>query len=324
MDERHGRGSAGRHREHLVPGSGGWRSRPRGVCLLRHYHWRQRLCFAKFPRRLVLYIATTYDGGQTWTIVNPNPNDPIQRGGICGSGTCRNLLDFFDATIDKEGRLLVGYEDGCITAACVQGTAGNDFKSKNAIARQLDGRRLFAAFDVELTSVVSRKTHGAAGPFDILLPITGTAGIECRTPDTGNAYQLIFTFSRNITDPGSAIKQAGNVTVGTATIGPLPNQVTVPLTDVTNAQHVLVNLNYVHDAAGAILFNMTARMDVLLGDVNASGRVDSGDVSLVRQQTLQTVTTSNFREDINASGRIDAGDVSISRQQALTALPTPP
>jgi hypothetical protein len=65
-------------------------------------------------------------------------------------------------------------------------------------------------------------------------------------------------------------------------------------------------------------------MAVLIGDVNASGRVDSGDVSLVRQQTLQTVTNSNFRDDINATGRIDAGDVSIVRQQTLTSLPSGP
>jgi hypothetical protein len=62
-------------------------------------------------------------------------------------------------------------------------------------------------------------------------------------------------------------------------------------------------------------------MGVLLGDVNASGRVDAADVSLARQQTLQSVTTSNFREDVNASGRIDAADVSITRQQTLTSLP---
>jgi hypothetical protein len=66
-------------------------------------------------------------------------------------------------------------------------------------------------------------------------------------------------------------------------------------------------------------------LGILVGDVNASGRVDAADVSLVRQQTLQTVNdnpgTSNFREDINASGRIDAADVSIARQQTLTSLP---
>jgi hypothetical protein len=62
-------------------------------------------------------------------------------------------------------------------------------------------------------------------------------------------------------------------------------------------------------------------MSVLIGDVNASGRVDAADVSLVRQQTLQPLTSANFREDINASGRIDAADVSIARQYTLTSLP---
>src|SRR5205085_3236155 len=33
-----------------------------------------------------LYIATTYDGGQTWTTQNVTPGDPIQRGPICGGG----------------------------------------------------------------------------------------------------------------------------------------------------------------------------------------------------------------------------------------------
>jgi len=53
--------------------------------------------------------------------VNATPGDPIQRGGICGGNPCRNLLDFFDATIDKEGRVLVGYDDGCITADAFKG-----------------------------------------------------------------------------------------------------------------------------------------------------------------------------------------------------------
>jgi hypothetical protein len=62
-------------------------------------------------------------------------------------------------------------------------------------------------------------------------------------------------------------------------------------------------------------------MGVLVGDVNASGRVDAADVSLVRQQTLQPIDSTNFREDVNTSGRIDAADVSIVRQQTLTSLP---
>src|SRR5207244_1216496 len=69
-----------------------------------------------------LYVATTYDGGNTWTTVDATPNDPVQRGTICGGGFTgcgngtRNLLDFMDVSVDRDGRVLVGYADGCIDA----------------------------------------------------------------------------------------------------------------------------------------------------------------------------------------------------------------
>ena len=108
-----------------------------------------------FPGVWYLYIATTFDGGQTWVTQNATPGDPVQRGGICGDGACRNLLDFFDATIDKRGRVVVGYDDGCISKNCIAGvrayglTAGNDFTAKGVIARQASGKRMYAAFDHE-------------------------------------------------------------------------------------------------------------------------------------------------------------------------------
>jgi PKD repeat protein len=92
-----------------------------------------------------LYISTTFDGGQTWTTQNVTPGDPIQRGGICGGSTCRNLLDFMDIQIDKEGRILVAGEDGCV-GACVQGGA-NSFTAKGFITRQSGGNRMIAQFD---------------------------------------------------------------------------------------------------------------------------------------------------------------------------------
>ena len=106
-----------------------------------------------FPGVWYLYISTTFNGGATWVTQNATPGDPIQRGGICGDGACRNLLDFFDATIDKEGRVVVGYDDGCISTNCVSGTraygmrAPNDFTAKAVIARQASGLRMYSAFD---------------------------------------------------------------------------------------------------------------------------------------------------------------------------------
>jgi hypothetical protein len=108
------------------------------------------------------YVATTYDGGQTWVTVNATPGDPAQRGVICTIGTTcpgstRNLLDFNDVTIDKRGRALAAFADGCVTAACVAGTDkngdgrldgnDNDGTARATIIRQSGGRTLFAAFD---------------------------------------------------------------------------------------------------------------------------------------------------------------------------------
>ena len=62
-----------------------------------------------------LYVAATFDGGRTWNLRNATPNDPTQKGSICDKGTTcdntpddRNLLDFMDADIDGQGRVIVG------------------------------------------------------------------------------------------------------------------------------------------------------------------------------------------------------------------------
>ncbi len=108
------------------------------------------------------YIATTYDRGQTWVTVNATPGDPVQRGVVCTAGTTcpgstRNLLDFNDVTVDKQGRALAAYADGCVTPACIGGADkngdgkidgnDNDGTDRATIIRQSGGKPLFAAFD---------------------------------------------------------------------------------------------------------------------------------------------------------------------------------
>ena len=44
---------------------------------------------------------------------------------------------------------------------------------------------------MQLSSVVSRKNHGGT-PFDIALPLTGAAGVECR--NGGGNQTLVFSF----------------------------------------------------------------------------------------------------------------------------------
>jgi hypothetical protein len=94
-----------------------------------------------------MYIATTYDGGQTWTTVDTTPNDPVQIGSICTGGTTcgadRNLLDFNDLKMDYEGRIVGAYADGCVGCTSPATSRG----ALATIVRQSGGKRLLAAFD---------------------------------------------------------------------------------------------------------------------------------------------------------------------------------
>jgi hypothetical protein len=104
----------------------------------------------------------------------------------------------------------------------------------------------------------------------------------------------------------------------TTTFSVSNNILTVDLHSISNAVRLSIRFR-VSDGTNTGLVSIP--MGVLLGDVNASGRVDSGDVFSVRQQTGQAPTSSNFRNDVNASGRIDSGDVFAVRQQTGTGLP---
>src|SRR5205807_3392342 len=72
----------------------------------------------EFPGYWYVFIATTYDGGRTWSTINATPNDPVQsRTGVWQQGgghDDRNLLDFNEITVDDRGRVLYGYSDGCV------------------------------------------------------------------------------------------------------------------------------------------------------------------------------------------------------------------
>src|SRR6266542_3757614 len=98
------------------------------------------------------YVATTYDGGVHWILSDATPNDPVQVGSIClgglNCGTDRNLLDFNDITIDREGRVVAAYADGCVAGNCSADSTPAASRSKKAsILRQSGGRRLLSAYD---------------------------------------------------------------------------------------------------------------------------------------------------------------------------------
>jgi hypothetical protein len=166
-------------------------------------------------------------------------------------------------------------------------------------------------------SAFSRKTHGAAGTFDVPLPLTGNVGVECRSGGATNDYQMIINFASSVT------VESASVTSGTGSVssfsGSGTSQITVSLTGVTNVQRITVTLHNVNN--GTSTGDVPVSMGVLVGDVNGNAVVNASDVSLAKSQVGQPVSGSNFREDVNANGTISATDVAIVKSEVGTALP---
>jgi len=174
-----------------------------------------------------------------------------------------------------------------------------------------------------VTGAVSRKTHGAAGTFDIAMPLTGPSGVECRTNGGTNDYTLVVTFSTNVTVTGSPQAQvtSGTGCVGTAgtcsgNVSVSGAVVTVPLTNVANAQVINVQINGVN---GATNFNIP--MGFLIGDVTADRSVNAADVALTKSQLGQVVGAGNFKSDMNTDAQINAADRAIQKAHLGTGIP---
>jgi glucose/arabinose dehydrogenase len=172
-------------------------------------------------------------------------------------------------------------------------------------------------------SAVSRKVHGGAGILDINLPFTGAPGIECRSGGATNDYQVIITFPNSVTVNGAV---QAKVTSGTGMVGTngVSNggavtinsaAVTVPLTNVANAQTITLTLFDVHQGASA--GDVAVQMSVLVGDTNGNGVVNSTDVS---ETKIASGSAAASRADVIVNGIINSTDVSLVKSKSGTAL----
>ncbi len=162
-------------------------------------------------------------------------------------------------------------------------------------------------------SAVSRKTHGSAGAFDVPLPLTGTPGVEPRSGGSSGGFQVVVTFVDPITF-SSANSSAGMVS-STTTDG---SSVTINLSNVPNAQTMMVNLLGVSD--GTNTGDVAIPMSVLLGDTNASGTVSSADIGETKANSGQITNAANFRTDVNVNGTLSSSDISLVKAQSGTGL----
>jgi hypothetical protein len=170
-----------------------------------------------------------------------------------------------------------------------------------------------------LTGAGSRKIHGAAGTFDVDLPLSGPPGVECRAGGESGDYTLVVTFN-NMVVSGNA-----TVTSGIGSVAGAPvfsgNTMTVNLTGVVNAQTVAVTLSNVTDEFSQTLPDTAVNVSFLLGDTSGNGIVNASDVSQTKSQVGMPIGSSNFREDVNANGTISSTDVAIVKSDVGTSLP---
>ena len=153
-----------------------------------------------------------------------------------------------------------------------------------------------------LTSVVSRKTHGA-GIFDINV---GSGATECRSGGANGDYDIVFAFST----PAPAVTVA--TCNGTpATNNNSGNETTVHCTGVPNGQDLAVQLNNLPPVS----------VGVLIGDTTNDGSVNSADISQTKSRSGQSVGSGNFRSDVTVDGNLNSADISLVKSKSGTALP---
>jgi alpha-tubulin suppressor-like RCC1 family protein len=173
-----------------------------------------------------------------------------------------------------------------------------------------------------LVSVKSRKTHGAAGDFDIAINpatlVTGNVDVECRAIGTG--HRIVFTFNNPITATGTIAitDKDGNPFVGASpALSVSGNDVTVTVTGIPDNRRAKFTLTNVNTSG----LTFSASVGFLIGDINNSRSVTGTDVGVVRGRSGQALTSVNFKSDLNASGTLTGTDVSVVRPRSGLVIP---
>ena len=291
---------------------------------------RYRLRYSADPSAPVNEIGTGQDGDfindptpetggefRNWTVISA-----LEAGsGIQSDGSVRLIVDKTKLGLNN-GDVLFGVAVREDTAGSPSGVLSADY----AGGRQnyvIVGNDYCTVTPPLPLSVVSRKTHGSAGDFNVDLPLIGSVGIECRTGGTSGNHTVVATFAAPVTVTGASVTPGPGGT-GSVVGSPAVNGsvVTVNLTNVSNAQTLNVNLLGVSD--GVTSGNLSLPMAVLLGDTNADRSVNSADIGQTKSQSGTVLSGSNFREDVTVDGNLNSADIGLVKSKSGSALPATP
>lgn len=247
---------------------------------------------------------------------NPNHRGNISIGGLTGSSD-RSLLDYFEVAVGPDGLANILYADNA-NATGAEGLHVSYVRQNGGpvVKNNPSGLTCLAGAPIPI-KVVSQKTHGTVGTFDVNLPLS-PHGLECRTGQPGtDQHKVVFTFPVPVTLTSASVT-SGNGSVNSTTVS--GNTVTVNLTASPGPQKIVIKLTGVNDGAGNS-GDISWPMDILRGDTNADHFVDSADIAQTKSQSGKAVTGANFREDLNIDGFLDSADIALVKSKSGTALP---
>ncbi len=180
----------------------------------------------------------------------------------------------------------------------------------------------FSAATIPLNAVVSRKIHGSAGSFDLVLntaeAITGAVTVEPR--GIGAGHTIVFQLGRVVSAVGSVTVVDGTnapVNASAQFSGP---EVIVTIPALADNKRVTISLASVTTVAGPAIVPPVS-LGFLVGDINNSRSVNASDISGVKARSGQVVTAANFLFDLNASGSINSSDISAVKARSGLVLP---
>lgn len=243
-------------------------------------------------------------GGNTQATVNFTP--PTNTGGLPITGYIVNCSGF-GATGASSPITVSGLINGTMYSCSVQASnaAGTSMASGSVSVTPV------AAL---LSKVESRKVHGAAGTFNILidhtLPVGGALTVEPRV--IGMGHTIVFT----LTGPATIAGTASVAPAGMASAMVSGNEVIVTLTGVPDNTRATVTVNGINGG-----LNVSASLGFLVGDVSGNRAVAAADVTAIRAVAGQTTDAANFRHDLNTTGLIGAADIAAARNRVNLTLP---
>ena len=189
-------------------------------------------------------------------------------------------------------------------------TAASATASVNVVASQAT---------VTLIAVQSRKTHGAAGTYDVpvdVAPVAGAITVEPRA--IGAGHSIVFQFSGPVTFVRSVSAVDAFANTQAASLSVAASEVTVGFTGVSDNNSLRISLLGVNDAVDQVV-----PVGFLVGDTNNTRSVNSSDISGLKARSGQVTTDANFRFDVNANGSINSSDISAVKARSGLVLPVP-